>query len=273
MSRKKTQKNTKQKSKKNIENNNRDIQGIIFIAIGILLTVAIYTNMVGILSTMSQNLANRLLGVGAYFIPPYLLYLGFNFIKSKGEISLSKRFYGVTMVVTVVILVFGTIHLQVIENSDTTKLEFAKELSKIAMGDSNPHAGVIGHLITYPIFKFLGAVGSYILYIAICAVSFIMIFDITLHDLGIKVKSKGKELNDKRRTRVKQEKPREEYLNIVDKSDGFEDKDEFLAGVSNKIKILDFMKNAALEEGDSIKVQGLQDVKEEQEEITTFIES
>ncbi|MGL5150147.1 MAG: DNA translocase FtsK 4TM domain-containing protein [Clostridium sp.] len=275
MSRKKTQNNRNTKNKKAPENN-KDIQGVIFIAVGILLTIAIYTNFIGILSTMAQNIGNRLLGVGTYFIPPYLLYLGFNFVKCKGEIKLSKRFYGVSFVVMVVILIFGTIHMQVLENIAVTKrvnVDFFNELTNIAMGESNPHAGVIGFLITFPLFKLLGNLGSYILYVTICAISFIMIFNITLYDLGIKVKSKGREINEKRK--VSKVAKKEEYINIINKEEPYEEKDEFLAGVSNKIKILDFMKNATIEEGLEIsnEEKNIETPAVEQEEITTFIES
>ncbi|WP_394896005.1 hypothetical protein [Clostridium baratii] len=76
---------TKKKSntRKNKKNKNEDIFGIVYIAIGILLSVAIYTDFVGILSTISQRLSHLLIGIGSYILPLYILYLGYEYIKTK----------------------------------------------------------------------------------------------------------------------------------------------------------------------------------------------
>ena len=71
--------NTKRKSNKKTTKNDKsesriEIYGVVFIAIGLLLSVAIYTDLAGFLSVFAQRLSRLLIGIGSYIIPIYLLY-------------------------------------------------------------------------------------------------------------------------------------------------------------------------------------------------------
>ncbi|WP_394896004.1 DNA translocase FtsK 4TM domain-containing protein, partial [Clostridium baratii] len=56
------------------------------------------------------------------------------------------------------------------------------------------NGGVLGYVIAYPLYKFLGIIGSYIIYIALIGIATIITFDITLHDIGICVKKNSKKI-------------------------------------------------------------------------------
>lgn len=273
------------KASKNKKNNNKntDILGIVYIAVGILLSVAIYTDFVGILSAISQKLSHFLVGVGAYIIPIYLLYLGYEYIKSKGSIKLNKNFYGVTIYAIILILIFSTIYLQSIDNVTS----FGQGIEEILSMKSILNGGVLGYLISYPLFKFVGTVGSYIIYIALIIIATILTFDITLYDVGITVKNKSNEIKKSRKRREPQVKDRnndidDTFIKVVKKDEGKNaDKKEFLNGVNNKIKILDFMKNSSLDDEDTIyedepyknneEIVEEIEPKEHQEKIDTFL--
>lgn len=272
------------RNKKNNSNKNTDILGIIYIAVGILLSVAIYTDFVGILSSISQRLSHFLVGIGSYIVPIYLLYLGYEYIRSKGNIKLNKNFYGITIYVTILILVFSTIYLQTLDNITS----FGQGIEDILDMRSILNGGVLGYLISYPLFRFVGTIGSYIIYVALIIIATILTFDITLYDLGVTVKNKSNEIKKSRKKRAPKLKDRngdidDTFINIVkkDKNENV-DKKEFLNGVNNKIKILDFMKNSSLDDDedsiyeDNSYINNEEIVekivpKEHQEKIDTFL--
>ena len=68
-----------------------DIVGIIYMATGLILAVAIYTSLAGVLSKLSQNISYALIGIGSYTLPIYLLYFGFQYIKTRGNVSLKNK--------------------------------------------------------------------------------------------------------------------------------------------------------------------------------------
>ena len=238
---------TSKKSRRKNKSKNTDIRGIIYIAVGILLSVAIYTDLIGALSKISQRLSHFLIGIGSYILPIYLLYLGYEYIKSKGKITLSKNFYGITIYSVIAILVFSTIYIQRLNGIDS----FSYGIKDILDMNSTLNGGVIGYIISYPLFKFVGAVGSYIIYLALIGIATVLTFDITLYDLGVRVKNKKNEIKKSR----KKEKDLEDgyiddtFIQVVEKDEEKNlDKKEFLNGVNNKIKILDFMKNSSLDD-------------------------
>ena len=249
---KKTSRNNKS-SKKNSKN--KDILGIIYISIGVLLSIAIYTDLIGILSSISQSLLHFLVGIGAYIIPIYLLYLGIEYIRSKGNIKLNKNFYGITIYVVILILIFSTVYLQ---NSDYIS-SFREGIERVIYTNSILNGGVLGFLISYPLFKFVGTLGSYIIYVALIVIASIRIFDITLYDIGKSVKKKSKAIKKANSKKEKTSRNKADdinvddtFINIVDKSVEDEEKDkdkkDLLNGIGNKIKILDFMKDSSFED-------------------------
>ncbi len=231
------------KSKKDENTINPDIVGIVYIATGIILGIAIYTSLAGILSSLAQRVSYVVIGIGANVLPIYLIYFGFQYIKTRGNIKLSKNFFGITILVAVTILTFGTINIQSLDGQGS----FFENI-KIILNDSSqtPHGGIMAYLICYPMYKIIGALGTYIVLLAFSIIAITLIFDITLYDLGIKAYNKGEKIRNGRRSRKvrDEQKPvRENFINIVEKDDRENEKEAFLSGVEKKIKILDFMKN------------------------------
>lgn len=245
---------TKKKSntRKNKKNKNEDIFGIVYIAIGILLSVAIYTDFVGILSTISQRLSHLLIGIGSYILPLYILYLGYEYIKTKGNITLNIKFYGITVYAVITVLIFSTIYIQMLPNINS----FGDGIKEIVDMKSILNGGVLGYVIAYPLYKFLGIIGSYIIYIALIGIATIITFDITLHDIGICVKKNSKKIKKpkikKRGYNVEENDIDDTFIKMPKNNEKEDDnyKKEFLNGVNNKIKILDFMKNSSLDDND-----------------------
>ena len=279
--------NTKKNRQKNSDKLNPDIVGIIYMATGLILAVAIYTSLAGVLSKLSQNISYALIGIGSYTLPIYLLYFGFQYIKTRGNVSLkNKSFIGISLAVVIVMLTCGTINIQSLNDPNN----FMTNIKAIAINEAHViHGGMASYLICYPLYKFVGTVGSYILFFALSLIAVILIFDITLYDLGLTVATKSEQIKNNRKQRsIKAEqkdnskKKREStFINIVDNNEETtekhtdnREKEEFLQGVNRKIKILDFMKNSEEEDDDIAALENLDNnkVKKSTDNINTFID-
>ncbi|MCI7442439.1 MAG: DNA translocase FtsK [Clostridium sp.] len=233
----------KEEKKKEKLINNTEIKGIIFIAIGFLSFVAIYTNLAGLLSVFAQRIFFFVLGVGAYAIPIYLLYLGFSYLKNNGTVDIDKRLGGVTLLVLTFILLVGTIYIQTSENPDSFGKNLKTIVSLIGDGKGGFNGGVVVYLVTFTLYKLIGAIGSYIVYIALAIISFMIIFKLSVLDVGNKAKDMKKNIksknNSEKQGKAKKEKIKKETSN-----------EELLEDVNKKIKVLDSMKEQVTPEED-----------------------
>ena len=249
MSRSKVTKNSSKKdtSKKNNKNNkkeNGDIKGVIYIALGILLAIAIYTSWAGALSTLSREVIYKVIGVSAFILPMYLIYFGYCTIVSKGDIKITRRVFGLTVIIISITLGCATGSINILEAN-----EGFSETWRLIIKTQGVHGGFIGHIITYPLSLLIGFIGSYILYLAIISIGIILISDITLYDIVLMVKSKFNRNNKIKEKRVKDNniKDKSPLIEVAPKED-IKEREEFINGINNKIKILDFMKNSTLDD-------------------------
>ncbi|AOR23292.1 DNA translocase FtsK [Clostridium taeniosporum] len=249
MSRRGTKSGTKRSNKKSKKENNinKDILGIIYMAVGLILAIAIYTSFAGLLSSLAQNFSYLLIGVGAYAIPVYLIYFSLQYIKTRGNVQFGKRFLGISMLILMIILNCSVISIQMMDEANS----FGDNIRFIIDNKENLHGGLIGYFICYPLYKFIGGIGTYILFFTLSVIALILIFDVNLYDLVVVAKDKGEKI---KRDRNLKAKTREEvkvldntFVNVVEKEGYFppanKEKDEILSSVDKKIKILDFMKN------------------------------
>ncbi|OOM74694.1 DNA translocase FtsK [Clostridium sp. BL-8] len=264
------------KGKKDENITNPDIVGVVYIATGIILGIAIYTSLAGMLSSLAQKISDAVIGVGAYTLPVYLIYFGFQYIKTRGNIKLNKNFWGITILVLVIMLTFGIINIQTLENKDV----FIDNIRLIINNDNeNLHGGLISYLICYPLYRAVGVIGTYIILLAFSVIAVILIFDITLYDLGLKAYNKGEKIRNIRSKRVsersEQPKARESFINIVEKGEenrkSQDEREEFLSKVDKKIKILDFMKNSN-EIEDENQIENEEPLREIRSEVSSDIE-
>ncbi|MCF0148951.1 MAG: DNA translocase FtsK 4TM domain-containing protein [Clostridium sp.] len=246
MSRSKVKKSSSKKgtNKKNNTKENGDIKGVIYIALGILLSIAIYTTWAGALSTLSREVIYKMIGVSAFILPMYLIYFGYCTIVSNGNIKITRRVFGLTLIIISITLGCATASINILEE----KKGFY-ETWKLILETQSIHGGLLGHTITYPLGMLIGFIGSYILYLAIIAIGIILMSDVTLYDVALIFKSKfSKEENNKvNKPKDNNTKEKVPLIEVVPKEDEKE-REEFIKGINNKIKILDFMKNSSLED-------------------------
>ncbi|MDO5516217.1 MAG: DNA translocase FtsK 4TM domain-containing protein [Clostridium sp.] len=265
-----------------------DIIGIIYIATGLILGIAIYTNLAGALSSLAQKISCAVIGVGEYALPVYLIYFGFQYIKSRGRIELDRNFFGMTMFIIVIMLICGTLNIQ---GSDEPS-NFINNFKAIIYDKSEfVHGGIISYLVCYPLYKLIGFLGTYIVLFSFSVISIILIFDITLYDLGLKAYNTTEKMKNNRRQRLRErDRERESqgiskgrkdtnFINIVEDEDTDSGNEKagraFLGNIDKKIKILDFMKNTEEEEKTEVPEETSADayIEERQQEPVDRVES
>lgn len=254
---------------------NPDITGIIYMATGVIFAIAIYTDLAGALSTIAQTIVCAAIGVGMYALPIYLIYFGFQYIKTRGNIQLEKCFFGITIMVIVIMMVCGTLNIQ----GSYTPDNFIESFKEILYGDTEfIHGGIISYLVCYPLYRLLGFLGAYVILFTFSVISVTLIFDITLYDLGIKAYNTKEKIKTSRRekinntSKIEKTRNRDSFINIVDKTesdDGEKSSRELLSKVDKKIKILDFMKNA---QEDDIATEPIKEEVSSDIQIDSFLD-
>ena len=249
--------NTKKKGSESTEKKG-DVKAVLYIAIGILLAFSTYTDLAGVLSVICRKTMYNMFGVIVYLIPLYLIYFGIDTIRSKGTIKYSRRFFSVTVIAIVVWLFCSTMSIQFISGLAYNNEGFLEMIKKINFSNNySLHGGFFGFLITYPLSKLIGYIGSYILYSTLFLIGMILLMDITLYDIYVKMKkmitafigvSFAKSEVKKENIRKKREKSINSDTIEVIVPDGKNEKDEFIKGINNKIQILDFMRNSELQD-------------------------
>ncbi|WP_040211756.1 FtsK/SpoIIIE family DNA translocase [Clostridium polynesiense] len=245
MSRKKKKRTTANKTKLNHE-----IKGIILITIGLLLIFALYYSNAGIIGTISKKTVFSLIGITGYLLPIIFIIYGINIIAHRGDALPKKKLYGISILLINSLLFIQMITLEQYYVSNSISDSFKNIIQSADLF----HGGIIGLLLTIPFYKLFGVVGSFIIFSAIYVIAAIILFDISLYSLGENVKQKTKEVkkirtaNNGTAKSVEPESPKE--INSFPS----DEKSDYIKGINNKIKILDFMKSTTLEDNEPSEI-------------------
>lgn len=235
-----------------------DVKAVLYIAIGILLAFSTYTDLAGVLSVISRKTMYNIFGIIVYLVPVYLVYFGIDTIRSKGTIKYSRRFFSITVIAIVIWLFCSTMSIQFASGSAYNNESFLEMIKKMHFSNNySLHGGFFGFLITYPLSKLIGYIGSYILYSTLFLIGMILLMDITLYDIYVKGKKMitafigiGFSKNEVKKEKVRKRKEKNINNDTIEVivPDGKNEEDEFIKGINNKIQILDFMKNSELQD-------------------------
>ena len=236
----------KPKIKKNTDenfNNKTDIKGIILIAVGLILALAIYTNFAGALSVFARKIIYNLIGILSLALPIYLIYFGINLIKFRSNIKYTRKIIGITVIYVIIGLFFATVKIQTADS-----IGFANTLKDILQDNGlNIHGGLLCHIVAYPLSMLIGFLGAYIFYITFAIISSVLLMDITIYEIymGFMNIFKSKEKYNKK-FKSSNKKASSPSITIDDS-----DEDKFIKEINNKIQILDFMKNSEIKDNDN----------------------
>ncbi|MEK6263715.1 MAG: cell division protein FtsK, partial [Clostridium sp.] len=136
-------KKTKSKALKSVDTDN-EIFGIILITMGILILFSIFSTIFSSSNSISGTIGGVInqvlfgvLGVGAYLLPFFVIFIGICYIVKKGKINFSKKFYGIIIFITNTLLFIQMLTL----NKYYVKDEFLQGINKIYNSESVMHGG------------------------------------------------------------------------------------------------------------------------------------
>lgn len=224
---------TKNKSRKLKEDKNiksgfdSDIKGILLITLGILMLMSLFlTDSSGIMGKTIKKMFLALMGIGSYFFPFIIIFVGVTYIITNGKMTFNRRFYGILFFL-INSLMF--IQMLTLENYYVSN-NLIEGIKKIYYQDKITHGGILSYLIDVPIYTLFGNTGAYIIFTAIYVISIILILQITINDFVSFFKSKGdSEITDKN--------------DLKTSDDSKRNQESFIKNINDKIKVIKFMKS------------------------------
>lgn len=208
-----------------------DIKGIIFITLGILMILSVFaSDSSGILGKSIKKLLIGLFGMGSYIFPLLMIFIGISYILKNGKITFNNRFYGIFIFILNTLLFTQMIYI----NDYYIEDNFIEGIKKIFIETSVIHGGIIGYIMDVPLYKLLGSVGSYIVFISIYIISVIYVMQISLGELLTMIKGRAIQKRKFRNT-------------LRDKDIIYDDEKDtsssFIKGLNDKIKFVNFLKS------------------------------
>lgn len=225
-----------------------EIYALVAICVSLIVMFSLYTDKAGYLSVISRTLLIGFFGIGAFFIPIYIIYLCTKLFLFKREVLFSRVGLGITIALITTVLLIQTVNI----NDYYVQGNLWGSIKTIWNSASGWHGGIVGFLIVLPLYKLVGKIGLFVIFITLYLISSMLIFDYNLVSIrnffgGVKEKASKVKLVDK-----KYEK--DDYINLKKKDGSSKDNKEInkknleddKSEGNNKIKILDFMKNSSL---------------------------
>ena len=181
-----------------------DIRGVAFITLGILMILSVFaTDSSGILGRSIKKILIGLFGIGSYILPLLIIFVGITYINKNSKLNFNNRFYGIVILIINTLLFIQMVHI----NEYYLENDFMHGITKIFSDENAFHGGVISYMIDVPLYKLLGTVGSYIIFVAAYIISSLFIMQISLRELiqiikGSSVKNANVKVNSKDRKSV-----------------------------------------------------------------------
>ncbi|WP_291584260.1 FtsK/SpoIIIE family DNA translocase [Clostridium sp. UBA6640] len=247
------------------EKSHSEVSGIILITIGILMLLSlastIFSNqssLSGMIGLFVYKLFVGLIGLGAYVMPVFCIFIGASYITKSGNITFTKRFYGIVLFIINSLLF---IQMTILSNY-YVKDNIMVGVEKIYNSSSIFHGGIIGYFLSVPLYKLFGKLGSYIIFIAVYIISITLIKDITIKDMISEI------VNKKDSLRENKLKADEKILVNEDlKENIIEENSISQVDTNHKIKIIDFLKSTEIDDTGKSEKDFIQyNIREEKKE-------
>nr|WP_300004544.1 DNA translocase FtsK [Tissierella sp.] len=176
MSTKKKQKPKKKRKIKKEKDFNKDIVGLIIVALGIISMISLFTFKVGLVGSLIRGTTFTMMGFGGYLMPIILTIAGIIIILNKFD---NKEIKIITVLMSLLVILLVALDSQNIEISGfMDRIKASIYLSNFAKG-----GGVIGSLIGYFFYKLFGLIGGFIIIFVGASLSLLILFDVKLKDL------------------------------------------------------------------------------------------
>ena len=183
------EKEAKEKAKElDISRRNREIAGVIFIALGIFLFFA----RGGATTSIAKfwfDFLDGMFGQAAFMMPIISISYGIYIIAFANKPNFNKKSF---LVLGLLISILSIGHLSYLKGLDDNYLSFLIR-SYFYGNDHRKGMGILGAIFSYPINAIFGNIGAYIFFIASTLIDIICLTNISIRDMSEKVSIKLKE--------------------------------------------------------------------------------
>jgi len=195
----------------------KEIQGVIMVFFAIFLGFVFYSDTMGIVGEYIKTFMLGLTGVLTYFLPIIALLTGIVWI-----FDLEKKKIPVPIIVFIIsyISLASLIHTISFKNIDIATSFFGFVNNSYVAGASNHFGGgVIGSLLFYPTYYYIGIVACYIFFIMVLLVSIMIITNFSIKAMTTNIALVGKSINEAvKEKKVEKKQQKESELFILDES-------------------------------------------------------
>lgn len=238
----------KAKDKEYDEDFRKEIIGIVFITIGMFLFINVLTSSLGILGQALNKISWALIGIGTYCVPVMFIFYGISIVLRKD--SLSRRLLG-----CYIFIINSILFVQVLYIEEYYKESFYEGVKTIINTSNKFHGGIIAYVVDVPLYKLIGKTGSILVFISLYIISMIIIFNFSFYTFVNNFKKQNKARNKTRSLKsIDKDNTSKIYKEEIS-TEVMKDREEFIKGINNKIKILDFMKNSSIDSESIIEDQ------------------
>lgn len=171
-----------QKKRKKTEETkfNKDVMGLIIIALGVISMISLFTFKVGLIGSIIRGITFSMMGFGGYFMPVILIGLGIITILDK----FNKKEVNKTIIIFCLFLMF----LVALDSQNISIIGFTNRIrTAIYLSNFNKGGGFIGSFIGFFFYKLFGLIGGFIILFFSTSVGLLLLFNIRLKDFYQKV--------------------------------------------------------------------------------------
>lgn len=174
--------NKKSKKKSNKNFFDKDIVGIIIIAIGIIIMISLFSTKMGIVGQGINDSCFSLMGFGGYFFPISII--------SIGVMYLFDRFDKLEFRNTIAIIVIFISLLVVLDGINKVDLGFIDRIkNSIILSKVNRGGGIIGSFFGFFFYKLFGTVGAYLVLSLLITICLLIVTNRKIKDIVKKTKN------------------------------------------------------------------------------------
>ncbi len=214
----------------------KEIKGILMFTVGVLMIISVFSpSSSGIVGRFIKKVLIAVFGIGSYILPFVIIFIGCCLIAKKNKIKFNKKFYGILLFIINTLL-----FIQLIVMSDYyVEYSLMSGIERLYQSNTIFHGGIISFLIDVPLFKLFGKTGCYVIFTSLYIISFIIMSNVTIYDILHNLKSFFLEKNTDESNKIQNK-----ILNEGKIENEEVNQDDFIKSINNRIKILDFMKSA-----------------------------
>ncbi len=156
----------------------QELLGLVFLGVGIFTLISLLSDKVGMLGDSIKQAMFSVLGLMAYISPFIFILMGTALIIRKPGLFSNKKTYGILVVVVTTALILSLNRITEVQSST-----FLGTLKNIMGLKDHNHGGILGIALAIPLYKLVGAMGTYLFASVLYLLSIVLFFNTTIYDL------------------------------------------------------------------------------------------